>query len=55
MCIICEGQDISQLKILDCGGCTNLTSLPPLPQDLKELHCFNCTNLTSLPPLTSRA
>ena len=51
MCIICEGQDISGLKILDCCGCTNLQSLPRLPDSLKCLSCEGCTNIQTLPHL----
>jgi hypothetical protein len=50
MCIICKGEDISQLTKLDCSGCKTLTELPPLPAGLQWLLCAD-TNLTFLPQL----
>ena len=46
MCIICRGEYKGE-KILNCGDCTSLVSLPPLP-NVTTLGCSGCTSLTSL-------
>ena len=36
------------MNILDCYGCSNLTSIPNI-QELKQLSCSNCPKITSIP------
>ena len=50
MCIICTKQYNNDLTILNCSGCTQVTSIPLL-ENLTELHCVNCINLTTIPRL----
>ena len=53
MCIICKGEYNGE-TVLDCSGCTSLTSLPPLP-NVTSLSCNGCTSLTSLPAIPNVA
>jgi uncharacterized paraquat-inducible protein A len=49
MCIICRDEYNGETTLY-CGGCTSLTSLPPLP-NVTHLYCNGCTSLTSLPDM----
>ena len=42
--------NIKGLKLLNCEGCTMLTSIPNI-KGLDDLNCSECTMLTSIPKL----
>ena len=49
MCLICDHEYIMDvmvdMTILDCSGCTSITSIPDTLVDLVYLDCSGCTSI----------
>ena len=51
MCVICENENLTGLKDLECGGCQSLTTIPYIEglEGLEGLYCYGCPLLTTIP------
>jgi hypothetical protein len=50
MCIICRGESLEGLQVLECSGCKHITSIPKI-DSLRELRCNDCLRLTCIPQI----
>jgi len=49
MCIICRGDSLEGLQVLNCSNCPRLTAIPSTLTNLQTLYCYNCPFLTAIP------
>ena len=51
MCLFCRNESLENIEVLNCSGCTQIESLPKLPERLLVIDCNDCINLKTLPKL----